>query len=87
MSNKNNASSGGLGLASVLTIIFVVLKLVGVIDWKWIWVLAPLWIDIILTVLIIVGFAICMVYEDKKWDRDHGVSSRNKRGKKDKWKF
>ena len=58
MNNKNNASSGGLGLSSVLTIVFVVLKLVGVIDWKWIWVLCPLWIDLILTVLVIIGVAI-----------------------------
>ena len=69
MNNKNNASSGGLGLASVLTIVFVVLKLVGVIDWKWIWVLCPLWIGLILTVLLIIGVAIYMVYDDKKWGK------------------
>ena len=69
MNNKNNASSGGLGLAGVLTIVFVVLKLVGVIDWKWIWVLCPLWIDLILTVLLIIGVAIYMVYDDKKWKK------------------
>ena len=61
MNNKNNASSGGLGLASVLTIVFVVLKLVGVIDWKWIWVLCPLWIGLILTVLLIIGVTIYKV--------------------------
>lgn len=66
MNNKNNASSGGLGLASVFTIVFVVLKLVGVIDWKWIWVLCPLWINLILTVIVIIGVAIYMVYDDKK---------------------
>jgi ABC-type polysaccharide/polyol phosphate export permease len=27
-----------------LTIIFVVLRLVGVIDWSWLWVFSPLWI-------------------------------------------
>lgn len=26
-----------------LTIVLVVLKLVGVIDWSWLWVLAPMW--------------------------------------------
>ena len=66
MNNKNNASSGGLGLAGVLTIVFVVLKLVGVIDWKWIWVLCPLWINLILTVIVIIGVAIYMAYDDKK---------------------
>lgn len=33
-----------VGVASVLTIIFVVLRLVGVLDWSWLWVLAPVWI-------------------------------------------
>jgi hypothetical protein len=28
----------------ILTIIFVVLRLTGVIGWSWWWVLAPLWI-------------------------------------------
>ena len=38
------SSSGGIGLTGVLTIVFVVLKLVGVVDWSWVWVLSPLWI-------------------------------------------
>jgi hypothetical protein len=41
MSNTTSTSSGGLGLLSVLGIIFVVLKLVGVIDWSWWLVLLP----------------------------------------------
>lgn len=27
----------------VVTIVFVVLKLCGVIDWSWWWVLSPMW--------------------------------------------
>ena len=37
--------SGGVGF-SLLAIVFIVLKLVGVISWSWLWVLAPLWIPI-----------------------------------------
>ena len=87
MNNKNNASSGGLGLASVLTVVFVVLKLVGVIDWKWIWVLAPLWIDLILTVLLLVGIVAYYAYKDTKFEKDHGISLTKKKDRKDKWKF
>ena len=83
MNNKNNASSSGLGLASVLTIVFIVLKLVGVINWSWLWVLSPLWISFILTVLIIIGVAIYVVYDDKKWDKTYGARTK----KRDKWKF
>ena len=43
--DKTVVSSGGIGFSSALTLIFIVLKLVKVIDWKWIWVLSPLWIS------------------------------------------
>ena len=43
---------------TLLQIAFIVLKLCKVIDWPWIWVLAPTWI----AVLLCVGFiAILMV--------------------------
>lgn len=39
-----------------LTIVFIVLKLLNIITWSWIWVLAPLWIPtvLLLGILIIV---------------------------------
>ena len=56
------AGSAGLGLADVLTIVFVVLKLVGVIDWSWIWVLSPLWISLGLVLLIfLIVFAVIII--------------------------
>jgi len=39
---------GKLGLPSILGILFIVLKLVGTIDWSWGWVLSPFWIGAIL---------------------------------------
>lgn len=33
---------------TALTLIFIVLKLVGVITWSWLWVLSPIWIPIVL---------------------------------------
>ena len=41
-------NSGGIGFAGLLTIVFITLKLTGYIDWSWWWVLAPLWIPIVL---------------------------------------
>lgn len=58
--SKNNSSStttGGLGFTGVLTLIFITLKLLNVIDWSWIWVLSPLWIAF----LIFVFCAICII--------------------------
>lgn len=31
---------------SALTLIFITLKLIGIITWSWLWVLAPLWIPL-----------------------------------------
>lgn len=56
--SSNKSSSSGIGICGVLTIVFVVLKLVGVINWSWLWVLCPLWINILLTVIVLVIIAI-----------------------------
>ena len=48
----NKAKQGGLGIVSVLTIVFIVLKLLGVIQWGWIWVLSPIWISAVIVVAV-----------------------------------
>lgn len=52
----SNSSSGGVGLAGLLTVLFVGLKLTGYIQWSWLWVLSPLWISVVaaITVLLII---------------------------------
>lgn len=51
-----------MSLAGVLLIIFIVLKLVGVIAWSWLWVLSPLWIGIaIWVVFIILAFIVSAI--------------------------
>ena len=59
----NKASSSGLGLGSVLFIIFLILKLTGNINWSWWWVTSPLWIPITLGVIMvgIMGFAVAWI--------------------------
>ena len=60
MSNENNknAKSGGTGFCGLLTIVFIVLKLCGVIAWSWLWVLSPLWIPMVLALLIGIVIAV-----------------------------
>lgn len=49
MNESDNKSGGRSGMgclgffAVLLGVAFIVLKLVGVIDWSWWWVLAPIW--------------------------------------------
>jgi hypothetical protein len=46
-----------VGFLGVLGLIFITLKLTGVIDWAWIWVLSPLWVVAILVLLVVlIGF-------------------------------
>lgn len=54
MSNtSNNTLSGGVGFLGLLTIVFITLKLCGVIAWSWWWVLSPLIFGVSLVLLIL----------------------------------
>lgn len=63
--NNNNNSSSGIGFAGLLTIVFIVLKLLGKIDWSWWWVLSPIWISILLVVVAVVIGATILVWLGK----------------------
>lgn len=52
MSNSVEPASGG-GFVGMLTIVFIVLKLLGKIDWSWWWVLSPLWISAAFSLLVL----------------------------------
>lgn len=45
----------GFGFWTVLFLIFLTLKLCGVIDWSWWWITAPLWGPLALVAAIVVG--------------------------------
>ena len=50
--NKNNSSNGGISFSTLLGLVFIVLKLCGVINWSWLWVLSPFWIGVVLVILL-----------------------------------
>lgn len=52
MSHNNN--HGGISFSGALTLIFIVLKLCGVIDWSWLWVLSPIWLSFLIVIAIII---------------------------------
>lgn len=45
-------TSKGIGTLSLLTIVFIILKLTDYIDWSWFWVLSPTLIPIIVGILL-----------------------------------
>ena len=53
MSNKN-INYNGIGFCGLLTIVFIVLKLIGYISWSWVWVLSPLWISWLIAIILII---------------------------------
>lgn len=63
--NVNNSSSSGVGFVGLLTIAFIVLKLLGVITWKWLWVLAPIWISFSLWVIVIIIIILITFFLDR----------------------
>lgn len=48
MKEKKMVVSYNTFLVMVVGVVFLVLKLVGVINWAWVWVLAPFWTPIAL---------------------------------------
>lgn len=62
MSN-NSQASGGVGFFGILTLIFITLKLLGVINWSWVWVLAPAWIPVAIVLVILLFLLIWAIFK------------------------
>ena len=57
--NENKTTvNGGVGVTGLLGVVFVVLKLLGVIDWSWWLVTLPFWGGMVLFILFLIGFLI-----------------------------
>jgi hypothetical protein len=58
-SNNTSTVVRGTSLSTLLTVLFVALKLTGVIDWSWWWVVSPIWISwglfVVLFVLLLIA--------------------------------
>ena len=51
--SSSSSSSSGVGVTGLLLVAFVVLKLIGIIDWSWCVVLSPAWIPVALILIIV----------------------------------
>lgn len=56
--SESSGSAGGIGFTGLLAILFIALKLTGVIAWSWLWVLSPIWIPVAAVLLIVVAVAL-----------------------------
>lgn len=69
LSEQIRRNSGGIGVPGLLGIVFIVLKLCGVISWSWWWVLAPFWIPFVLffgLLIIIIALYALVCHTGKK---------------------
>ena len=55
---STHVNSGGIGFGGLLAILFIGLKLGGVITWSWWWVLSPIWFPLVLVIGIFAVVAI-----------------------------
>ena len=60
MSNNTQQTTGGVGFFGLLCLLFIGLKLGGVIDWDWVWVLSPIWIPFAIVLFILLVLAVGM---------------------------
>lgn len=59
---NNNSGSCGIGFFGVLAIVFIVLKLLGIVTFSWLWVLAPLWIPFtVWFVIVAIVFIVALI--------------------------
>lgn len=63
--SDSKGSSGGIRFVGLLTIVFVVLKLTGVIDWSWWWVISPSLISLGVWIVLVALVAWIRVKEEQ----------------------
>ena len=54
MNDEKITSAGGVGFVGLLQVALIVLKLCGIINWSWWWILAPAWITAATGVLLLI---------------------------------
>jgi len=76
MTDKKSGCSVSLPM---ITLILVILKLTGVIDWSWVWVTSPIWIPIALVLFILfVALGVVVILFAMGVDRDKIKDGLNK---------
>lgn len=55
-----------IGILPLTTLVFIVLRLLGIISWSWWWVLAPTWAPAALWLLCVAGLFVLKIFQKKK---------------------
>ena len=60
-SERNEGTAVIRRILELLLVVFIVLKLTGVITWSWWWVLSPLWIPLAIALIVTIIFLILII--------------------------
>ncbi len=63
---NNKTTNDGIGFAGLLTIAFIVLKLLGYISWSWFWVLSPIWIPFAIFAIAVIAMVFVAAMKNGK---------------------
>lgn len=58
MGNKDKTTSYKIGITGFLGIALIALKLIGIINWPWVWVLTPIWLPNLIMIIALMLVAI-----------------------------
>lgn len=49
----NRLFGGSFSISTIVTTVFIILKLAGEIDWPWLWVFSPIWLPYVVGIALI----------------------------------
>lgn len=59
-----------MGFFGGLALLFIALKLTGVVSWSWLWVLAPLWTPFVFAAVFVVVFVALALFAEYRKERE-----------------
>lgn len=76
---KDDITITAITLPEVVTVVFVIIKLCGLITWSWWWVLSPIWIcwGAVLAVVFVIGILNGGIYLVRKIIRKRKNARKN----------
>ena len=63
---ETKVSQSNITLAGLIQLAFIILKLCKVINWSWWWVLSPMWIELGIAFIMVVGITIAAAIAKRK---------------------
>lgn len=60
---EKKVTNNGIGFGDLLLVAFIVLKICGVINWSWWWVMSPFWIPLCVAIILLIIYAIIRCHD------------------------